>query len=179
MVSGLHFANGVAVDPRGQYVLFVETGRYRVLRYWLAGPRQGETQTFLENLPGIPNGIALRPAFRQASTSATVQYWLGFTTRRNTTLDTLHPSPFWKHALFSLPTSFLPAAEPYGLVMLVAADAHGTPGQVVRSFHDPAGTRVREAASVEEHDGFLYLGGDYTNAVLKFALPADLQTDTR
>ncbi len=192
LLHGLHFGNGVAVDPRGRYVLVVETGRYRVLRHWLAGTAAGTTDVFLENLPGIPNGIATRPAFRRdsgsiadsrATANTETQYWLGFTTRRNAFLDTIHPSPFWKKALFALPNALLPAAEPYGLVMLVESTARASQedpatdqgGRVLRSFHDPDGRLVSEAASVEEYDGHLYLGGDYTEAIVKFALPADLR----
>ena len=53
----LYFANGVAVSPNGDYVLVVETGRYRVIRYWLKGPRRGEREIFIDNLPGFPDGI--------------------------------------------------------------------------------------------------------------------------
>lgn len=189
LLHGLHFGNGVAVDPNGRYVLVVETGRYRVLRHWLTGAQAGTTDVFLENLPGIPNGIATRPAYRadakkntgtRAKQSGPAQYWLGFTTRRNDFLDSIHPSPFWKQALFMLPAALLPAAEPYGLVMLIdsgdeSAGSAPNSGRVLRSFHDPDGSRVSEAASIEEANGFLYLGGDYTNAVLKFALPEDLR----
>jgi hypothetical protein len=54
-------------------------------------------------------------------------------------------------------------------------DGGADAGRVLRSFHDPDGSLVSEAASVEEAQGYLYLGGDYTGAILKFALPEDLR----
>jgi len=47
----------VAVSEDQQYLLINETGSYRVLRHWLAGPDAGETQVILDNLPGFPDNI--------------------------------------------------------------------------------------------------------------------------
>jgi hypothetical protein len=188
LMRGLHFANDVAVDPVGRYALVVETGRYRVLRHWLKGPRAGTTDVWLDNLPGIPNGIARRPS-APAPAGGPHRYWLGFTTRRNALLDFLHPHPVLKALLLKMPDALLPAAEPYGLVMLTEATESGTaPGEVIaddaptgdaarilRVFHNPDGRRVREAASIEESRGVLYPGGDLTDAILAFPLPADLR----
>ena len=41
LVDGLNFANGVAVSHDQTYVLVNETGKYRVIRYWIAGPQEG------------------------------------------------------------------------------------------------------------------------------------------
>lgn len=79
-----------------------------------------------------------------------------------------------KSMLFMLPDFALPVAEPYGLVMLVSTAANSQ-GKVLRSFRDPEGRLVSEAASVEEWRNHLYPGGDYTPAVLKFELPDELK----
>ncbi len=41
LLSGLQFANGVAVAGDGSYLVVTETGAYRLTRYWLSGPRRG------------------------------------------------------------------------------------------------------------------------------------------
>lgn len=41
LLDGLHFANGVAVNPSNDFVLVNETWEYRVTRYWLSGPKAG------------------------------------------------------------------------------------------------------------------------------------------
>jgi sugar lactone lactonase YvrE len=52
LLSGLNFANGVAVSHDQTYVLVTETGSYRVIRYWIAGPNRGKSEPIIENLPG-------------------------------------------------------------------------------------------------------------------------------
>ena len=172
LIDGLHFANGVAVDPYGNYVLVVETGRYRVLRYWINGPDAGTTEVFLDNLPGIPNGISARPVAQTDTINddGRAQFWLGFSTRRNAAIDALHPRPFLKRIMMGLPSALRPSAEPYGLVALVETRT-GATGRVVRTLHDPEGKKVREATSVEEANGILYLGGDISDTVWAVALP--------
>ncbi|MEL6593019.1 MAG: SMP-30/gluconolactonase/LRE family protein, partial [Bacteroidota bacterium] len=41
LADSLYFANGIAVSPDQHFVLVNETSRYRVLKYWLMGPKQG------------------------------------------------------------------------------------------------------------------------------------------
>ena len=41
LLEDLNFANGVAVGHDQTYVLVNETGNYRVIRYWLTGPKKG------------------------------------------------------------------------------------------------------------------------------------------
>lgn len=36
-------------------------GRFRCLRYWLQGEKRGQTEIFIENLPGGPDNINLAP----------------------------------------------------------------------------------------------------------------------
>src|SRR2546426_11478424 len=53
MLGDLYFANGVAVSPDGSLFLEVDTRAYRVRRVWLNGPRQGQSDIFIDNLPGF------------------------------------------------------------------------------------------------------------------------------
>jgi len=39
LLDGLAYANGVAVSKENDFVLVVETARYRVWRYWLSGEK--------------------------------------------------------------------------------------------------------------------------------------------
>ena len=49
LIRGLNFANGVALAHDESFVLVAETGSYRVLRHWLAGPNRGRTEPLLED----------------------------------------------------------------------------------------------------------------------------------
>ncbi len=68
LIANLNFPNGVAVSPDGAFVLVAETGSYRVLRHWLAGPNKGRTEPLIENLPGFPDNLT---AGRDG------RYWIG------------------------------------------------------------------------------------------------------
>src|SRR5688500_13388611 len=57
LLPDIYFANGVAVSPDQSFVLVAETGKYRVRRVWLTGPKQGQADVFIDNLPGFPDGI--------------------------------------------------------------------------------------------------------------------------
>lgn len=59
LLSNLHFANGVAVSPDGEYVLVNETWKYRILKYWIGGRSPGEAEVFADNLPGFPDNLAV------------------------------------------------------------------------------------------------------------------------
>ena len=57
-VEELGFANGVSLGPGEAYVLVNETMRYRIRRYWLTGEKAGQTDIFIENLPGFPDNLS-------------------------------------------------------------------------------------------------------------------------
>ncbi|KAF5291351.1 hypothetical protein FQA39_LY03502 [Lamprigera yunnana] len=57
LVDKIHFANGVKLDKDENFVIVSETGRCRVLRYYLKGPKKGTHDLFLDGLPGLPDNI--------------------------------------------------------------------------------------------------------------------------
>lgn len=144
LLDGLYFANGVAVSPAGDYVLVNETWRYRVLRYWLAGPRAGQSEVFIDNLPGFPDGI---------STGSDGTYWIALPSPRKADLDFLHRLPVLKQAVAALPQALRPKAVRYGFVIGVDAN-----GMIVTSLHDPSGDHLREITSVQQAGEWLYFG---------------------
>jgi len=64
LLKGLNFANGVAVSADQTFILVNETGNYRVLRYWIQGPRKGKAEPLIEALPSFPDNIS--SLFREA-----------------------------------------------------------------------------------------------------------------
>ena len=161
VLDDLHFANGVAVSPDMSFVLVVETGRYRVRRAWLRGPRAGEAETFIDNLPGFPDGI---------SSSPNGTYWLTLVSPRDRALDrVLLPRPSLRRALMRLPEAFLPAPQNYGFVLELDGD-----GRVLRSLQDPAGG-FAQISSVQQHGDDLYLGSLVEAAIGRIHLPGESQ----
>lgn len=144
LLDGLYFANGVALSSAEDFVLVNETWRYRIIRYWLAGPKVGQHDVFADNLPGFPDGI---------SGNRKGVFWVALPSPRKTDLDWLHPFAFMKEAVASLPQFLRPKAERYGLVLAMNESGH-----VLASLHDPAGDHLREITSVEQAGDYIYFG---------------------
>ena len=144
LLDGLYFANGVALSRDEGFVLVNETWRYRVTRYWLKGDKAGTSDTFIDNLPGFPDGIA---ADRQGN------FWLALPTLRNRVLDTVHPHPWVKGVIARLPPWLQPVPERYGLIARLDEQ-----GRVLETLHDPGGEVVWEITSVQPAADGLYLG---------------------
>jgi len=53
------FANGVVLAPDESYLLVAETIGYRILKFWLRGPRAGEWFDFVTGTRGFPDNISL------------------------------------------------------------------------------------------------------------------------
>lgn len=144
LLGDLYFANGVAVDREGEFVLVNETYRHRITRYCLAGPKEGTSDIFFDNLPGFPDGI---------STSPRGTFWVALFTVRNRQADQLAPFPFVRKQLAKLPQTLWPTPEPYGFVLELDRE-----GNLLRSLQDPGGEVVSVITSVHEKDGTLYFG---------------------
>jgi sugar lactone lactonase YvrE len=156
LLEGLYFANGVAVSRDQDFVLVNETYRYRITRYWLRGERAGQSEVFIDNLPGFPDNI---------SATGDGRFWLALFTVRNPAMDTLHRSATLKKILSRLPKALWPAPEPYGFV--VELDEQGN---ILRTLQDPGGKHLSEVTSVKEIDGVLYLGSLYNDRIGKLTL---------
>ena len=157
LLKNLYFANGVALSPQEDFVLINETYRYRIIRYWLKGPKAGTREIFIDNLPGFPDNI---------TSNHEGTFWLALFTVRNEVMDRLHPYPFLKAQMAKLPRALWPKPTPYGLVL--ALDEQG---KIIRSLHDPSGKHLKEITSAREYGGYLYLGSLHNDRIGKYQLP--------
>ncbi|XP_078442641.1 protein STRICTOSIDINE SYNTHASE-LIKE 6-like [Wolffia australiana] len=57
LLSGLYFANGVAVSPDQDSVVFCETFMRRCKRYHIRGEKKGAVDLFVDGLSGLPDNI--------------------------------------------------------------------------------------------------------------------------
>ena len=164
LLDSLYFANGVALSQNEDFVLVNETFRYRITRYWLAGPLAGSSDVFIDNLPGFPDGVS---GNRQGT------FWLALATPRNRQLDMLHPYPWLKQLTLKLPEFLQPQPVHYGFVLGLDEQ-----GRVVANLQDPGGEHLYEITSVEQsRDSLLFgtLSGDRIGRIaladLKFGNP--------
>ena len=84
VIRNLVFPNGVVTAHDGQSILIASTTMFRVDRLWISGPKQGQFEPVLENLPGAPDNI------NRASDG---NYWLSFVGMRTPFSDLVlrHP----------------------------------------------------------------------------------------
>lgn len=156
VLKDLHFANGVAISPDQSFVLVAETGKYRVMRVWLTGPRVGQSEVFIENLPGFPDGI---------SSNRKDKFWLALVAPRNKVLDKTLPYPFLRKVVSRLPKFMQPAPEHYSFVLGLDSN-----GRVVENLQDPSQGCYAEIANVLEHNGTLYFGSIAESTIGKYAI---------
>ncbi|MEL7248630.1 MAG: SMP-30/gluconolactonase/LRE family protein [Bacteroidota bacterium] len=143
LLDSVYFANGIAVAADTSFVLVNETSNYRTVRYYLKGPKTGQTDIFIENLPAFPDGI---------SRGSNGIFWLAMISPRNPLIDRFSTSPFMRKVIARLPTWLQPAPATHAGVLGIASD-----GTVRYNFQDPEG-KFSQISSVQEWNGHLYLG---------------------
>jgi sugar lactone lactonase YvrE len=144
VLSDLHFANGVAVSPDETYVLVNETTRYGIKRVFVRGPKEGQVEVFVNNLPGFPDGI---------STGADGIFWLAIYPPRNALLDSASGRPWLRKIIDRIPSALQPKPKRHAFVLGVDAD-----GNVVHNLQDADGARFSMTSSAEQVGDWLYVG---------------------
>lgn len=142
VVSGLSFANGVALSADEQTLFVAETGRYRVWAVPAAarnldvsnGPNGG-AQILLDNLPGYPDNLVRGSGGR---------IWLGLTKPRSPVVDGMAQQPLLREMTLRLPRSMWPIPKAYGHVI-----AFTEQGKVVADLQDPRGAYPETTAITE------------------------------
>ncbi|WP_348766194.1 SMP-30/gluconolactonase/LRE family protein [uncultured Salinisphaera sp.] len=158
LLGGLQFANGVAASGDGAYVLVTETGSYRVLRYWLSGDMAGQSDIFIDRLPGFPDGIS------HGADSDT--FWLALFAPRNRLLDFTADKPWLRRIIYHLPRALQP--EPAHVAGLMGIKPDGT---VVTDLRDDSAGAFAPITSVQEQGNSLYLGSLSADAFARIPRP--------
>lgn len=157
LLDDLYFANGVAVSEDASFVLIVETSKYRVKRLWLTGPKKGEVDMFVENLPGFPDGI---------STGDDGEFWLALFSPRLSDLDSLLPSPWLRTIVYRLPLFLQPDPLQYGFILGLDSEA-----RVIANLQDSSASSFSPITSVERVGQWLYLGSLTYKGAARLPMP--------
>lgn len=155
LLEHLAFPAGTVLSLDERAVLINEATHYQIIRYWLAGPKAGTSDAFIQNLPGFPAGLS----------RDRTGYWLAISEPRNANIDNLAPQPALKNLLAKLPASWVRGNEKgYGLVLRLDAQ-----GQIRESLQDPTG-RLNHLSTVLPAPPFLYLGTTAENGIARVRL---------
>lgn len=163
-LDNMHLSNGVVMGPNDESVLINETLAFRVTRLWLKGPKAGQSEAFVENLPGGPDNITY---------NGKGTYWIALAFPRFPRLESLAPRPGLKKIMMRFPKFLAPVPEffdglnlpCYGL--FVGVDLEGNVTHFVDS-HDGVFGMV---TSVLEHEDQLYIGGIAADCIGRMPVP--------
>ncbi|XP_072042327.1 adipocyte plasma membrane-associated protein-like [Amphiura filiformis] len=147
----LFFPNGITMSPQEDFLLIAESSRFRILKYYIDGPKSGNLEIFADNLPGIPDNI---------TPSSTGGYWVGLAYVGGRMgsypfFDFLADKPWLRNLItkFVNPAKLLSLLPTYG--MIIELDQEGL---IRRSLHDPTGEVVGSVSEVLDTGDALYLG---------------------
>ena len=150
ILDNLAYANGIAISPANDFLVIVEMNEYRILKYWLAGPKAGTTEVLLDNLPGFGDNL---------KTGHNGRFWLGFAAPRKAIVDKLSDKPWLRKVIMRLPKFIQPEADVSSHVIAFNGD-----GEILMNMHDPA-ARFPTLTGVLETRTNLYLTTLYGSAL--------------
>ncbi|MCT9008073.1 SMP-30/gluconolactonase/LRE family protein [Streptomyces sp. NPDC054766] len=157
LLEGLQFANGLASSADESFLVVAETGAWRLVRYWLTGPRAGQAETFVDDLPGQPDNLWRAPDG---------PIWVALAGPRVGALELLHrrgPAVRRVAARVAVRAPF----RPPGTTGVLAVD---DAGGVVHHLESRR-ARFRMVTSVCEADGLLILGSIWERGLAVCDLP--------
>jgi sugar lactone lactonase YvrE len=144
VLSGLAFANGVALSAAEDYVAVAETAARTVVRRWLTGERAGQRDYLVRDLAGYPDNIAR---------GSDGLIWVTIASPTDPVVERLHRAPLWlRRQVTRIPDRLQPKPK-----RTVHVQAYADDGTLVHDcsvdtddFHMVTGVR--------EHDGRVWLG---------------------
>jgi sugar lactone lactonase YvrE len=144
LLSGLQFANGVAVGPNADYVLVAESGEYRVRRFWLNGSKAGSSDVFIDNLPGFPDNISFNGRDR---------FWLAIAAPRHPLVDRLADKIWLRKIVSRIPAWIQPKPKRHSMVLALNLDGE----VIVNAQHSGTGAYWKITSACESGQ-WLYCG---------------------
>ncbi|GMY11114.1 protein STRICTOSIDINE SYNTHASE-LIKE 5-like [Fagus crenata] len=154
LVRNLYFANGVAVTPDQNYVIYCETPVRRCRKYHIQGKEKGRVENFIDYLPGMPDNIRY---------DGEGQYWIGLAMAPSLQWDLAFRYPFIRKVLLIMEKYIgRPHMEKNGGVM--AVDMEGKP---LAHYYDPGLALVSSGMKIGNH---LYCGSVFYPYIIRLDL---------
>ncbi len=150
LLTGINFANGVAVSHDQRFVLVNETGSYRIIRYWITGEKKGQFDYILEELPSFPDNI---------KAGMNGLFWVGLISPRVGIADSFSNYPTLRGMAAGMPKFMRPGPKKYGHVIAIDAE-----GRVVYDLQDPDAAFPMITGVCETAD-YIYLGSLVTHHI--------------
>jgi hypothetical protein len=168
IMDDIWYANGVALSPdKKEYVLVVETCGFRVIKKWLTGPKAGQQEDFIANLPGFPDGITQAKGKENGNDG----YWISLVVPLSPIILYFLQSMTARYFLSWLQLELLSHVVMLQRLIIPkwACVIHVSPnGEILEIVLDPNGSMVSTVSAVTEHNGKLFmgnLGGNFVSIV--------------
>jgi ribose transport system permease protein len=158
VLKNLVFPNGICMMRDGQSFLFAETWACRVSRYWFEGPRKGQVETVIADLPGYPDNI------NRASDGT---YWLALVGMRTPAFDLALKMPGFRRRMAQ---RIAPDEWIYPNINTGCIVRFDEAGRIIETLWDRRGENHPMITSMREHKGHLYIGGILNNRVGRLKL---------
>jgi ribose transport system permease protein len=152
------YANGVCIAHDGQSLFMAESWACRVHRYWFDGPKKGQVECVIKDMPGYPDNI------NRASDGT---YWMAWLGMRTPSFDLALRSPgMRKRMTRRLPADewLFPNINTGGVVKFDEA------GHIIETLGDLSGESHPMVTSMREHKGWLYVGGILNNRIGRYRI---------
>ena len=158
VLRNLIFPNGIALASDNQSIMFAESWNCSIKRYWFEGPKKGQVEAVIENLPGYPDNI------NRASDG---NYWLAIMGMRSQVFDLAMRKPgFRRRMAKELPGDEWLAPNINTGCVVKFNDA----GEILDVLWDRHGVNHPMITSMREHKGYLYIGGISNNRIGRIKL---------
>jgi sugar lactone lactonase YvrE len=148
VLDGLAFANGVALAADESYVCVAETRARTVVRLWLTGPRAGERDHLVTDLPGYPDNI---------SRGSDGLVWVTVASPVDGLVELLGSAPLaLRKAITRIPEALQPAPK-----QTIRVQAYDDDGRLVHDLDLPQpgrGPGYHMVTGVREHEGRVWMG---------------------
>lgn len=150
-LDGLAFANGVALAADESYVAVAECRGRTVVRLWLTGPRAGERDHLVTDLPGYPDNI---------SRGSDGLIWVTVASPVDPLVERLGSAPMvLRRAVTRIPEALQPKPK-----RTIRVQAYDDAGRLVHDLDiDHPGYHM--VTGVREHDGRVWMGSLHEPAV--------------
>jgi ribose transport system permease protein len=158
VLKNLVFPNGICMAHDGQSFLFAETWGCRISRYYFAGPRTGEVEPVITDLPGYPDNI------NRASDGT---FWLALVGMRTPSVDLSMVMPGFRKRMAR---RIAPDEWLYPNINTGCVIRFDETGRILETLWDLGGENHPMITSMREHKGYLYIGGIFNNRIGRLKL---------
>ncbi len=161
VLTGLAFANGVALSADESFVAVAETRARTVVRLWLSGPRAGQRDLLAHDLPGYPDNISL---------GSDGLVWVTIASPLDGVVERLGSMPMLvRRAVTRIPEALQPRPR-----QTIRVQAYGDDGALVHDLdvaQPSSGPGYHMVTGVREHRGRVWMGSLQEPSVAVLDLP--------